>query len=122
MNQYLLSVHSVEGEEREQPSPEEFQESMQRIIELEDDMEDKDVFAFGGRLHGPGAAKVVRKTDGDHAFTDGPFAETKEHIAGFYIINAAGLDDALEWASRVVDATGMPIEVRPFAATGRARM
>ncbi|MCP4246618.1 MAG: hypothetical protein GY778_06180, partial [bacterium] len=51
--------------------------------------------------------------------TDGPFAESKEHIAGFYRINADDLDAALAWAAKVADATRHPIEVRPFRATGK---
>ena len=46
--------------------------------------------------------------------TDGPFAETKEHIAGFYIIEAEDLDAALSWASKTADCVTQPIEVRPF--------
>ena len=51
--------------------------------------------------------------------TDGPFVEAKEHIAGFYVINADDLDAALAWAGKVADATNHPIEVRPVRATGR---
>jgi hypothetical protein len=50
--------------------------------------------------------------------TDGPFVEAKEHIAGFYIINADDLDAALAWTRKVVDAINHPIEIRPFRATG----
>lgn len=50
--------------------------------------------------------------------TDGPFTEAKEQIGGFYVINADSLDDVLEWAGKVVEATNHPIEVRPFQATG----
>jgi hypothetical protein len=53
--------------------------------------------------------------------TDGPFVEAKEHIAGFYIINAGDLDAALTWGRKVVDAIRHPIEVRPFRATGRVQ-
>jgi hypothetical protein len=52
--------------------------------------------------------------------TDGPFAESKEHIGGFYIINADDLDDALAWAGKVVEAINAPIEVRPFNQTSGA--
>ena len=48
------------------------------------------------------------------ATTDGPFAETKEHMGGFYIVDAPDLDAALAWASKVTDAIDTPIEVRPF--------
>jgi hypothetical protein len=50
--------------------------------------------------------------------TDGPFAEAKEQIAGFYVINAEDDDEARSWARQVAEATNHPIEVRPFAATG----
>ena len=53
--------------------------------------------------------------------TDGPFVESKEHIGGFYVINADDLDAALVWARKTVEATNHPIEVRPFRATGRLR-
>ena len=120
MSQYLLSTYAVEGGVPGAPaSPEEMQEFMQRVIELEAEMEKTDTFVFGGALHGPDAATVVKQTEGDAILTDGPFAEAKEHIAGFYIINAPDLDAALGWAGKVAEATRHPIEVRPFFATGK---
>ena len=53
-------------------------------------------------------------TGGELLTTDGPFAESKEHLGGFYIIEAADLDAALAWASKTTEAVGQPIEVRPF--------
>ena len=121
MSQYLLSTYVVEGGVPGGTStPEEMQTFMQRIIDLEAEMEESATFAFGGALHGPDAATVVNNTTGEVMMTDGPFAEAKEHIAGFYIINADDLDSALEWAGKVSDATNHTIEVRPFAANGRA--
>lgn len=114
MTQYLLSVHSVEGDVDEPMMPEDMQAMMERVTALEAEMKASDTFVFGGRLHGPDAATVVRVSDGDQVMTDGPFAESKEHIGGFYIINAADLDAALAWAGKVVDAINAPIEVRPF--------
>ena len=52
--------------------------------------------------------------------TDGPFAEAKEHLGGFYIITAADLDEALEWAAKTSTCIGRPIEVRPFYELGGA--
>ena len=95
------------------------QAMMGRIVALEAEMEASGTFAFSGRLADPDAATVVRSTGGDMAMTDGPFVEAKEHIAGFYIINAEDLDEALTGAGKVTDCIGAPIEVRPFAATGR---
>ncbi len=120
MSQYLLSTFVVEGEVPGAPgSPEEMQEFMGRVIALEADMDASGTFVFGGALHGTDAATVLKPGDSDVVMTDGPFAESKEHIAGFYIINADDLDDALKWAEKVVDALDHPIEVRPFRATGR---
>src|SRR6266545_5059408 len=122
MNQYLLSTYAVEDETPRAPgTPEEMQQFMERVAALEAEMEASGTFVFGGALHGPDAATVVRVGDGDPVMTDGPYVEAKEHIAGFYIINADDLDAALEWARKVVDATNHPIEVRPFRATGRVK-
>ena len=123
MSHYLLSVHAsgeapVEHAEQSM-TPEMMQEMMGRMIALEAEMEAGGAFAFSGRLADPDAATVVRSNDGDSVMTDGPFVEAKEHIAGFYIINAEDLDAALAWAGKVVDCIGAPIEVRPFLATGR---
>jgi hypothetical protein len=120
MTQYLLSTYAVEGEVPGAPStPEEMAAFMERVAALEAEMEASGTFVFGGALHGPDAATVVRVRDGDRVMTDGPFVEAKEHIAGFYVINADDLDAALVWAGKVVDAINHPIEVRPFRATGR---
>ena len=122
MSQYLLSTYEVEGEVPGAPTtPEEMQAFMQRVVALEDEMEASGTFVFGGALHGPDASTVLRENGGEGIMTDGPFVEAKEHIAGFYIINADDLDAALTWARKVVDAIRHPIEVRPFRATGRVR-
>jgi hypothetical protein len=120
VSQYLLSTYAVEGEPSPQPPPPEaMQAMMERIIALEAEMDATGAFVFGGHLHGPDAATVVRMGDTGLIMTDGPFVESKEHIAGFYIINADDLDAALGWAGRVSACVGRPIEVQPFAGTGR---
>ena len=72
-------------------------------------------WVFSARLHEPTTATVVRVSNGEVLTTDGPFVETKDHLGGFYVIEAADLDAALAWASKVTEAVGAPIEVRPFA-------
>ncbi len=121
MSQYLLSTYASKGEvhgkqkDHEQSmTPEQMQAFMGRVTALEAEMKASGTFVFTGRLHDPDAATVVRISDGDVVMTDGPFVEAKEHIAGFYIINADDLDDALAWAGKVVDAIDHPIEVTPF--------
>jgi hypothetical protein len=122
MSQYLLSTYAAEGEVPGAPrTPEEMQTFMERVIALEAEMDASESFVFGGALHGPDAATVVRVGEGDVVMTDGPFVESKEHIAGFYIINADDLDAALAWAGKVVAALNHPIEVRPFRATGHVK-
>ena len=116
MSKYMLSVHSVEGESHGPRTPEEMEAFMERVYALEAEMKSSGTFVFTGALLEPSASSVVRRRDGNLVTTDGPFAESKEQIGGFYIINAADLDEALEWAGKVVDAIHAPIEVRPFRA------
>jgi hypothetical protein len=115
MTHYLLSVHSVEGAAREPMTDEEMQRSHQRLRALEQDLKSTGAWVFSGRLHEPATSTVVRMSGGEVVTTDGPFVESKEHLGGFYIIQADDLDDALGWASRVTGAIKVPIEVRPFA-------
>ena len=117
MAQYLLSVHSVDsvdGEAPEPMSPEQMQLSYAQVSTLEADLKSAGAWVFGGRLHEPDTATVVRVSNGEVLTTDGPFAESKEHLGGFYIIEAEDLDAALRWASRVTRCINAPIEVRPF--------
>ena len=120
MNQYLLSTYAIAGDVPGAPAtPDEMQAFMERVIALEAEMDAAGAFAFGGALDSPQAATVVRPDDGGIGRADGPFAAAQAYIAGFYIINAADLDAALDWADKVAVATNHPIEVRPFRATGR---
>jgi hypothetical protein len=114
MAQYLLSVHSVEGAVRDPMTEEDMRQFMERIGVLENEMKSAGAWVYSGRLHEPDTATVVRMSGGEVLTTDGPFAESKEHLGGFYIIEAEDLDAALGWASKVTGAIRAPIEVRPF--------
>ena len=114
MAHYLLSVHSVDGELREPMTDDAMKESFRQIGILEAEMKSSGSWVFSGRLHGPDTATVVRISNGELLTTDGPFAESKEHLGGFYIIEAEDLDAALVWASKTTAAVAKPIEVRPF--------
>jgi len=116
MPQYLLSVHSVEGETREPMTDEEMQQSWKQMQTLNEEMKSAGAWLFGGALHDPETATVVRISDGEVLTTDGPFAESKEHLGGFYIVEADNLDAALAWASKTSAIVRKPIEVRPFRA------
>jgi hypothetical protein len=112
--QYLLSVHSVEGETRRPMTDEEMREMTRRIGELEAEMDAAEALVMSGRLAAAETASVVRAEDGETMVTDGPFAETKEHLGGFYIVIARDDEEALSWASKTSACIGRPIEVRPF--------
>jgi hypothetical protein len=114
MPKYLLSAHTVEGQAREPMTDEEVRQFMERIGVVEDEMKSAGAWVFSGRLHDPDTATVVRESGGEVLTTDGPFAESKEHLGGFYILEADDLDAALVWASKVTGAIKAPIEVRPF--------
>jgi hypothetical protein len=115
MTRYLLSVHTVEGEARDPMTDEEMQQTYKQVLLIEEEMKSAGAWVFSGRLHEPDTATVVHQSDGDVLTTDGPFAESKEHLGGFYIIEAEDLDAALAWASKVTEVIKTPIEVRPFA-------
>ena len=120
MAKYLLSVHSIEGEARDPMTEQEMQQFMERVGVLEEEMKSGGAWLFGGALHEPDTATVVRMADGEVLTTDGPFAESKEHLGGFYIIEADDLDAALGWASKTTAAVSKPIEVRPFRHVSEA--
>jgi hypothetical protein len=117
MAQYLLSVYTgADGgaQPAGPPTPEQMQESQQQMQAMEEEMKATGAWLFSGRLTEPDMATVVRASGGDALTTDGPWIESKEHLAGFYIVNADDLDAALTWATRTSAIIGMPIEVRPF--------
>jgi hypothetical protein len=117
MAHYLLSAHSAPGEDRAPMTDEEIQQMTTHVGALEEEMRSAGAWVFTGRLHAPDTATVVRMSGGEVLMTDGPFLESKEHLGGFYIIEAADLDAALGWASKVTALVGAPIEVRPFSYT-----
>jgi hypothetical protein len=112
MKQYLLSVHMVEGEEP--PAPEVMQQAYERVDAFNQQLQAEGAWVFAGGLHPPTTATVVQDRDGDILTTDGPFAETKEQLGGFWVISVDDLDAALAWAAQATRACGGPVEVRPF--------
>ena len=112
MKLYLLSV--VQPSEGTPPPPDALQKIMKDVYAVREDMQKAGVWVFGGGLHPPSTATVIRPGDGDLTMIDGPFAEGKEHLGGFSIVKAPDLDAALDWGRRLARATTLPIEVRPF--------
>src|SRR5579872_4041701 len=112
MTQYLLALYR---DYAAPIPPEQTRQVWADVNALGDKLTASGAFVFQGGLNGgPESATVVRQSGGDFLLTDGPYAETKEHLAGFWIINAADLDEALEWAKQAAAAEQLPIEVRPL--------
>jgi hypothetical protein len=116
MARYLLALHTAEDGPREPMTDEEMQQLMERIDALEQEMRAADALVYSGRLEGAEGARVVRVESGETLITDGPFAETKEQLGGFYIVEAQDMDEALSWASKTSSCIARPIEVRAFFA------
>jgi len=113
MPQYLLSMwHDNDYSDVDLSSPE-MQSIGAKIGALNTEIERAGAWVFGIGLRPASSATVVRSTGGEVSMTDGPYAETKEQMGGFWLIQAADLDAALEWAAKATAACERPIEVRP---------
>lgn len=111
--QYLLAIYVAESLEPE-PGSAEFEPYIGRYLELTEEMERAGVMLDGRPLEPVALATTVRVRDGKTLITDGPFAETKEQLGGFYLLDCADLDEALGWAERIPAAEHGSIEVRPI--------
>jgi hypothetical protein len=118
MTQYLLAVYPYQGGAGAGAdlTEEQQQRAYQDVDTLNRELQKAKVWVFAGGLEEPATATVVRSSSGQIVTTDGPFAETKEQIGGFWIIEVPDLDVALEWAGKATVACGAPVEVRPFQA------
>ena len=123
MKQYLLSIYQPDGEA---PPAADLEKVMREMHALIQEARATGAWVFNGGLHPPSTATVVRTRHGEVLTTDGPFAESKEHIGGFLVIKAPDLDAALHWAGKMARVLtldghdGLPIEVRPFQDEGHA--
>jgi hypothetical protein len=113
MTQYLVAIHHPDDYD---PSLED--EAMARDIDvLNDEMVAAGARIFVGGLSPARNAKALQaRSDGKVLVTDGPYLETKEHIGGFWVLEAASLDDALDWGRKAAVACRAAVEVRAFLA------
>ena len=111
MTQYFVAIHHPDDFD---PSIED--ETTRRDIDaLNDEMIAAGVRVFvGGLTPACEAVSVRRKPDGKLSVTDGPYIETKEHVGGFWVLEAASLDEAVAWGRKAAIACRAPVEVRPF--------
>ncbi|TFV91716.1 hypothetical protein E4P40_05255 [Blastococcus sp. CT_GayMR20] len=115
MPRYLMTV--VEPSTGPGLAPGQLDQIMKDVDALHQEMQDAGVWVFGGGLHPPGTATTLRPRGDEVLLTDGPFVEGKEHVGGLSVIDVPDLDAALEWGRKLVRATTIPIEVRPFYDT-----
>ena len=115
MAQYLLNLVQPVGDP---PPPEVLEPIMRDVAAVTRAMREAGAWVFSAGLHAPETATVVRPAGEDFLVTDGPYAEAKEHVGGFTVVEAEDLDAALEWGRRVARATTLPVEVRPVANPG----
>jgi hypothetical protein len=118
MSQYLVAIHHPDDYAASLES-----EAMHRDISaLNKEMIAAGVRVFVGGLQAAGYAKSLRaQPDGEVLLTDGPYLETKEHVGGFWVLEAADLDEALAWGRKAAVACRAPVEVRAFLQLPRAR-
>jgi hypothetical protein len=111
MTQYLLTIYQPDGKP---PSDVDLEAVGRDLHTLNQRIKSAGGWVFTGGLHAPSTATVVRVRNREIVTTDGPYIEGREHIGGFWVVEAPDLDVALGWARQAAQATGLPIEVRPF--------
>jgi hypothetical protein len=110
MPQYMLLIYSpTDGG----PSPEELQAEFPKWMTYTQELRDAGVMVAGDALQGTDVATTVRVRDGETVISDGPFAETKEALGGYYLLDVPDLDAALAWAAKIPNVGYGSIEVRP---------
>jgi hypothetical protein len=107
---YLLSMHKADDDNL---SPEQTRQCWADVNALAGKMRGAGAFVFKSGLVPAESATVVRRSGSDFLVTDGPYAETKEHIGGFWVLEAADLDEALAWGRKAAVACRTSVEVRP---------
>lgn len=111
MKQYLMSVYHPEDQ---QLSEADMKAVMADVDTLNDEIRKAGAWVFAGGLYPSSTATTLRVKNGEVITTDGPYAEGKEQVGGFWVLQAANLDDALAWARKATVACGVPVELRPF--------
>ena len=111
--QYLLMIYSAQGAGPEYGTPE-FGKLMAGYQTMTAEARENNVLEGGEPLQGIETATTVRVRNGKTEITDGPFAETKEQLGGYYLLNCKDLDEALSYAAKIPTAEFGSIEVRPI--------
>ena len=110
---YMLLIYDAE-ERWENMSPEEWRAIMGEYYAFTDEVDDAGAHVHSAPLQPTASATTVRVRDGEQLVTDGPFAETKEQLGGYYVVEADTIDEAIQWAAKIPSARFGSIEVRPL--------
>jgi hypothetical protein len=114
---YVLLIYANEQEWASQ-SQEEADAQFQEYMAFTKDIVDRGIHKGGEALQTTSSATTVRVRDGETVTTDGPFAETKEQLGGYYVLECKDLDEAIEAATRIPDVRRGSIEIRPIMDVG----
>jgi hypothetical protein len=117
---YLLTIYGDEAVWTE-ASPEDVQKMLEAYGAVSAAMQEAGVLLGGEGLQSSSTATSVSVRDGETITTDGPFAETREQLGGYYLLDCKDLDEAIGWAARIPDAANGTVEIRPvmdYEATG----
>lgn len=117
--QYMLLIYSDEAVRDRMPE-EELERVMGKYFAYTQELKDAGVYLAGDALHRAGEARSVRVRDGETTVTDGPFAETREQLGGYYLVEVDSLEDAEAWAAKIPTARFGTIEVRRVVIFDRA--
>ena len=113
---YLLLIYDdeIEGARRYEADPEYAGKEMAAYMAFSDELIAAGKENVGEALHPTSTATTVRVREGKKLTTHGPFAETKEQLGGYYVVEAADLDEAIQWAAKIPNAQTGAVEVRPI--------
>jgi len=109
---YAFTIYRDEAAQQN-ASPEEMQQMSRAYADVTQEMDQKGAFLAGDALYPTQTATTVRVRDGERSVSDGPFAETKEQLGGFYVLECKDLDEAIEWAAKIPGSHHGSVEIRP---------
>jgi hypothetical protein len=111
--QYMLLIHDVEADWAHR-SEDEQHAVMQEYFDFTSELRESGAYVTAAQLRPTSTATTVQVQDGETITTDGPFAETKEQLGGYYLIDVETPDEAIEWAAKIPSARFGKVEVRPI--------
>jgi len=109
---YLLAIYADEAKDARK-APDVLEAEMGQYSAFTTAVREAGVYSGGEALHPTSTATTVRVNGGKIVTTDGPFAETKEQLGGFYLLDCKDLDEAIQWSAKIPHASQGSVEIRP---------